>query len=88
MTAENLNRLLGLAGEARVESRWLQPFADSLQRLKRMHYELCTTLDQLRERLPVEALSESAASTLQGARERALECRQFLSQRLDELEDV
>ena len=35
LTAENLNRLLGLAGESLVESRWLRPFADSLQRLKR-----------------------------------------------------
>src|SRR5439155_24204353 len=40
LTAENLNRLLGLAGESLVESRWLRPFADSLQRLKRRQSEL------------------------------------------------
>ena len=40
LTAENLNRLLGLAGESLVESRWLRPFADSLQRLKRQHSDL------------------------------------------------
>lgn len=86
VTAENLNRLLGLAGESLVESRWLQPFSDSLVRLKRMHYELCSTLDQLREALPVDALNEPSEAALKAARQRALECRQFLSQRLDELE--
>ena len=40
VTAENLNRLLGLAGESLVESRWLRPFGVSVSRLKRLHYEL------------------------------------------------
>jgi two-component system sensor histidine kinase and response regulator WspE len=85
VTPENLNRLLGLAGESLVESRWLQPFSDSLLRLKRMHYQLCASLDQLREILPVDA-HEPAEAALKTARQQALECRQFLSQRLDELE--
>src|SRR5262245_56767498 len=40
LTAENLNRLLALAGESLVESRWLRPFAVSLERLKRQQAEL------------------------------------------------
>ena len=48
LTAESLNRLLGLAGESLVESRWLRPFADSLQRLKRHQTELSERLDDLR----------------------------------------
>src|SRR5438477_3471683 len=47
LTAENLNRLLGLAGESLVESRWLRPFADSLQRLKRQQAEISEKLDEL-----------------------------------------
>ena len=39
VTAESLNRLLGLAGESLVESRWLKPFAESLLRLKRLQHE-------------------------------------------------
>ncbi len=42
VTAENLNRLLGLAGESLVESRWLKPFAESLLRLKRLQHEAGT----------------------------------------------
>lgn len=48
LAAENLNRLLGLAGESLVESRWLRPFSDSLQRLKRMQTEVEHALDGLR----------------------------------------
>src|SRR6266850_2645080 len=58
LTAENLNRLLGLAGESLVESRWLRPFADSLQRLKRHHAELAQRLESLRNICSQEAVSE------------------------------
>ena len=40
VSAENLNRLLSLAGESLVESRWIKPFAESLLRLKRLHHDL------------------------------------------------
>ena len=49
VTAENLNRLLGLAGESLVESRWLKPFGESLLRLKRLHHESAKAIDNLRE---------------------------------------
>src|SRR6185295_7293443 len=44
VTAENLNRLLSLAGESLVESRWVKPFAAALLRLKRQHHQLGKTL--------------------------------------------
>ena len=40
VSAENLNRLLSLAGESLVESRWVKPFAESLLRLKRLQHDL------------------------------------------------
>ncbi|WP_457444622.1 hybrid sensor histidine kinase/response regulator [Roseateles sp. P5_E4] len=40
VTADNLNRLLGLAGESLVAARWLTPFANSLLRLKRLQHEV------------------------------------------------
>ena len=51
VTADSLNRLLGLAGESLVESRWLQPFAQSLLRLKRLQHESGKALDRLRSTL-------------------------------------
>ena len=87
VTAENLNRLLGLASESLVESRWLKPFAESLLRLKRLHYDLGRTLDGLREAHNGMALNEAAQTAQAEAQRRVLECHQFLSQRLAELEN-
>ncbi|MFA6960698.1 MAG: hybrid sensor histidine kinase/response regulator [Opitutaceae bacterium] len=86
VTADNLNHLLALASESLVESRWLKPFAESLLRLKRLHYDLGRTLDGLREagRGNVSAAAVEAAQT--EAQRRVQECHQFLAQRLDELE--
>jgi two-component system sensor histidine kinase and response regulator WspE len=86
VTAENLNRLLGLAGESLVESRGFKSFADSLLRLKRSQNDLQHSLNRLREQLPQQALSERAQVTLAEAQRRALECQQFLSQRLVEMD--
>src|SRR5439155_14962296 len=66
LTADSLNRLLGLAGESLVESRWLRPFADSLQRLKRQQAELAQRLDRLRQCLEDEDLSERPAAQVHG----------------------
>jgi two-component system sensor histidine kinase and response regulator WspE len=86
VTAEDLNRLLALASESRAASRWVQPFARSLLHLKRLHYELGDTLDKLRETLSQPSLAPASQNTLAAARRRSLECRQFLSQRLAEIE--
>lgn len=86
VTAENLNRLLGLAGESLVESRWLKPFAESLLRLKRLQYDAGKTLDGLRDAWSEQALNEQAQAGIADAQRRLSECHQFLSERLVELE--
>lgn len=86
VTANNLNRLLGLAGESRVESRWLKPFSESLLRLKRLHRETGKTLEGLREALSEQVLGERAEIALADLRHKVQECQQLLSQRLVELE--
>ena len=86
VTAESLNRLLGLASESLVESRWLKPFAESLLRLKRLHYDLGRTFDGLREASAGQTLSEPVLVAQAEAQRRVLECHQFLAQRLAELE--
>jgi two-component system, chemotaxis family, sensor histidine kinase and response regulator WspE len=86
VTAENLNRLLGLAGESLMESRGFKSFADSLLRLKRFQDGLQRALDRLREQLPQQRLSDQAHTALAEAQRRALECQQFLAQRLVEMD--
>ena len=86
VTAENLNRLLGLAGESLVESRRLKPFAESLLRLKRMHQRSSKSLDAVRNAVPAAALNETVQVALAEAFRIADECQRLLSQRLEELE--
>jgi two-component system sensor histidine kinase and response regulator WspE len=86
VTADSLNRLLGLTGESLVESRWLGPFAESLLRLKRRQHQLRRVLEELHESMPRSAVSESSRRLLDEAQHRALDCEQTLSQRLVELE--
>ena len=86
LTAENLNRLLGLAGESLVESRWLRPFADSLQRLKRHQTELSIQLNELHNRLSEEHLSERAEHQFNELGRKVTECQQFLTERMQELD--
>ena len=86
VSAENLNRLLDLAGESLVESRWLRPFGQSLVRLKRLQQEAAAAIDALHAALPMHMLDERARLALAEAQQRMLACRQHLSDRLGELE--
>jgi two-component system sensor histidine kinase and response regulator WspE len=86
VTAANLNRLLGLAGESLVESRWLRPFADSLQRLKRQHAEVSEELDDMRQRFSEPDSSGRAEEQLEELAHKVAGCQQFLSDRLQELD--
>lgn len=86
VSAESLNRLQGLAGEALVESRWLAPYSESLLRLKKRQAELVTQLDHLREQLLDLKLNETVTEAVHGAHAKANECRDLLNNRLSELE--
>ncbi|MDB6109405.1 MAG: chemotaxis protein CheA, partial [Pedosphaera sp.] len=86
LAADNLNRLLGLAGESLVESRWLHPFADSLLRLKRLQSDLAQSLDGLRDSLEPYDLDERVEDQMSEVAGKVAECRQFLSDRLVDLE--
>jgi two-component system sensor histidine kinase and response regulator WspE len=86
VTAENLNRLLGLTGESLVESRWLKPFADSLLRLKRLQHEASAALTAARESLIGRPLSASTDESLAASQKSLLDCEHLLSQRLLQLE--
>lgn len=86
LNADNLNRLLGLAGESLVETRWLRPFSDSMQRLKRMQSDLETSVDRLRRQLAPHSLSESASARIMELVAQASATREFLTQRLEELD--
>ncbi len=86
VNAANLDELMGLAGEALVETRRLHPFADSLLRLKRRQAELGTVLDHLHETLRAHEINERSAEYLRQAQQLALECRKTLAEQLAQLD--
>ncbi len=67
VTAQSLTRLMGLAGESLVEARWLQPFAASLLRLKRLQAQLGDDLGALGQTLPEHAASQRSRDLLADA---------------------
>jgi two-component system sensor histidine kinase and response regulator WspE len=87
VTAENLNRLLSLAGESMVESRWVQPFAESILRLKRLHHQLGKTLERARE-ISSERSAGGGATLVELAEagRQLANCEELLARRLVELE--
>ncbi|WP_449254592.1 hybrid sensor histidine kinase/response regulator [Bosea sp. (in: a-proteobacteria)] len=87
VTADSLNRLLGLAGESLMAARRLRPFNDGLLRLHRVQGELTRHLDALRAALPSDA-GERASQALSALQLRLEEGQEILAERLDELDIV
>jgi two-component system sensor histidine kinase and response regulator WspE len=86
VTAETLNRLVGLAGEQLMEARRLKPFVQRLQGLKRLQLDAAKALDHCREALPRQAIEERGSTALQAAQSHIARCQQALSLHLEELD--
>jgi two-component system, chemotaxis family, sensor histidine kinase and response regulator WspE len=86
VTADNLNRLLSLSGEAVVETRWLQSFSQAMLRLKRLQRHAGQTLELLQER-PADKTDEGRQKLLVGdLREQLSSCQQLLAEQLVDLD--
>ncbi len=87
VSADNLNRMMGLAGESMIEANWLQPFADSLILLKSRQLELSKSLEKLQQDALISpSLNQDGKALLETARRKEKECRDLLNDRLTELE--
>ena len=84
VSAERLDALMELAGEAIVEANWLEPFADSLLELKQRQIELSGTLEKLQDAFAL--MSPASAEQLRRARLCDARCREILNERMSALE--
>jgi two-component system, chemotaxis family, sensor histidine kinase and response regulator WspE len=80
VSADNLHRLMDLAGESLVAANWLEPFSDSLLKLKTRQTELNKILEALQQSSPKHQ------ENLRRAKVKANECSQLLADRHSELE--
>ena len=86
ITAKNLDILMGLAGETLVESRWLEPFAEELMRLKRLQDEVVSDIEVLRDVQEGKDNLESREKFLKELQHKMNEVRHNTSDSLAELE--
>lgn len=86
VTADNLNRLLGLAGESLVESRRLRRFGTSVERMKRLHVGLAGSLDQLRAEIEAGETPERLVGMLTETQRQLSGLRDSLDERIDEFD--
>ncbi len=86
VNAETLNRLMGLAGEALVESRWLTPFSNSLIKFKRDHSSLTTQIDELRNMVEEKQGAVNVNEELGHLLHQINHCQHELSNRLSEFD--
>ena len=87
VSSESLNRLVGLAGEVQVESRWLHPFAEALVQIKHRQAELINLLDRLNDNLYACGGDEYSKALATEVQTKANRCRHLLSDRLVELDE-
>lgn len=85
VSAKSLSRLMNLAGESLVEARWLQPFANSLQALKRRQDQVTLALEDLQQHLG--DANATVWHQLQEAKRDLAECRRMLADRIGEFEE-
>jgi two-component system sensor histidine kinase and response regulator WspE len=86
VTANKIERLMGLAGEVTVSARWLPPFSDSLLTLKRAQMELTGYLEKLQDVMNEHDVDPAVFKELQKAREKNKESTSYLADRLNQLD--
>ncbi|WP_395069493.1 hybrid sensor histidine kinase/response regulator [Paraburkholderia silvatlantica] len=85
--AGTLDRLLGFAGEALVESRRMRPFAEGLLRTRRAQGDVLAALGQFQERHG-EVLDADARAALADIRNAVASLDRQLSERFDDLDRI
>ncbi len=87
VSAQNMEQMMGLAGESLIESRWLPTFNRDLLQLKYRQDELEDCIDRLRENLQDAKADELTLSLLGDLRDKLQLCRRMLTQDMEVLED-
>lgn len=86
VTAQNLSRLMGLAGESMVESRWLVPFSKKLMHIKKSQSQLSSQIDRLKDAVKEVNQDVKIEKQMLSLQEQSTHCLKSLSERLSELD--
>ncbi len=86
VTAQNLDRLMALAGEALIASRWVSSFSTDTLRGKQLLRRLEQTLDGLRESLPPGSVDERIQEQLNTVRSQLAGCQRWVAGRWTDID--
>lgn len=86
ISAENINRLMALAGEALVESRWLPNFSQKMMRFKRRQEELMPVLDKAIAEIAAIAKTNILGSYFADLQDKIIACQEITDDNLEEME--
>lgn len=87
VTADTLNKLLGLSSETLVESHWIGPFGASMLRLRRLQSGAVQALDGVRAALAGQQVDARVQAALDDAQRIVGQCQQELVQRTSEVDE-
>ncbi|WP_447981907.1 response regulator [Achromobacter kerstersii] len=87
VTADTLNKLLGLSSETLVESHWIGPFGASMLRLRRLQSGAGQALDGVRAALAGQQVDARVQAALDDAQRIVEQCQQELTQRTSEVDE-
>lgn len=88
VSASNIDRLIALAGESVIATRWLGEFGKELQALKRLHSGLSASHHRLSEALLTADCGEHVLAQTAEIRSREIAIRQMLNERMDDLSEM
>jgi two-component system sensor histidine kinase and response regulator WspE len=87
VTAQSLNRLMGLAGESLVQARWLHQFSMEVARVRKQHDLLAGLLDAAFHAIATGQSSEDVARLVADARHQAGVCRHELTDQASDFDE-
>jgi two-component system sensor histidine kinase and response regulator WspE len=87
VSARNMDRMMGLAGESLIESRWLPTFNKNLLQLKYRQDELHASIDKMWLNLQSQSIDEMTMSLFNELQQKLELCRSMLTQDMEVLED-
>nr|WP_211187769.1 hybrid sensor histidine kinase/response regulator [Achromobacter sp. Bel] len=87
VTADTLNKLLGLSSETLVESHWIGPFGASMLRLRRLQSGAVQALDGVRAALGGQQVDARVQAALDDAQRIVGQCQHELVQRTSEVDE-
>ncbi|MBD2299653.1 hybrid sensor histidine kinase/response regulator [Nostoc sp. FACHB-190] len=86
VSTDNLSRLMGLAGETIVSSKWLESFSESFVQVRTNQIELLKLIVKLQELFSDRTLDQHIQEHLSTVHQKTSECTRLISDRHTELE--